>query len=86
MFKDTLLIHIYAHAGAENRHDREAFFTNEIKYLLPANSTETLIAGDINCVVSPNNRTGKPNLSNALLCLIKRMALYSVDVKLEHKV
>ena len=78
MFKDTLLINIYAHSGAENSHDGEAFFTNESTYLLPSNSTKTLLAVGFNCVVSPNDCTGKPNLSKALLPLIKDMALHDV--------
>jgi hypothetical protein len=54
MFKDTWLINIYALSGAKSD-EREAFFTNDITHLLPANSTEMLLAGDSNCVVSPKD-------------------------------
>jgi len=78
MFKDTWLINIYAPPGAENRHEREAFFTNDITYLLPANPTEMLLTGDFNSVVSPKDCTGKANLSKVLLSLIKGMALHDI--------
>ena len=57
MFKDTWLINTFAPSGAENRHEREAYFNNEITYLLPVNSTEMLLAGDFSCVVSPKDST-----------------------------
>jgi len=78
MFKDIWLKHIYAPSGAENRHEREAFFTNDITYLLPANTTEMLLAGDFNCVVSPKDCTAKPNFSKASLSPIKGMALHDI--------
>jgi len=37
-----------------------------------------LLTRDCKCVVSPNNCTGKPNLSKTLLSLIKGMALHVI--------
>jgi len=74
----TDLVNIYAPSGAENRHELEVFFNNVITYLLPTNPTEMLLAGDFNFVAFPNDYTGKPNLSKALLSLITGMVLYDI--------
>ena len=75
LFEDTWLINVYAPSGAEKRHERENFFTNELAYLLPTCPTEILLAGDFNCLISPADCTGSPNLSKALASTIAVLAL-----------
>ena len=66
LFEDTWLINVYTPSVAEKRHEWENFFTTELAYLLPTGPTEILLAGDFNCVLSPADCTGAPNLSKAL--------------------
>ena len=47
-FKDTWLINIYAPSGAENRKEREKFFTHDLAYLLPSGQKDIVLAGDFN--------------------------------------
>jgi len=78
LFKDTWLMNIYDPSGAEKRHERENFFTHDLAYLLPANSRDILIRGDFNCVTSPSDCTGTPNLSKDLASTIAGLALHDV--------
>lgn len=84
MFKDTWIINIYAPSGVQKRQEGETFFIHDIAYLLHINSTEIQLAGDFNCVISPTDCTGKPNLRKALSSLIKVMA-YMIYGKHTHK-
>jgi hypothetical protein len=69
----------------EQRREREAFFTNEIPYLLPSGSHNLLLAGDFNCVTTPSDCTGSPNISKALYSLITGLALNDVyDARCQH--
>jgi len=78
LFKDTWIMNIYAQSGAEKRQERETFFTHDLAYLLPTSSRDILIAGDFNCVTSPSDCTGTPNLSKALSSTIAGLALHDV--------
>jgi exonuclease III len=78
LFKDTWIMNIYAPSGAEKRQEREAFFTHDLAHLLPASSSDLLLAGDFNCVTSPSDCTGTPNLSKALSSIITGLALHDV--------
>jgi len=62
---------------SRKRQERETF-THDLAYLLPANSRGILIAGDFNCVTSPSDCTGTPNLSKALSSTIAGLALHDV--------
>jgi len=75
-FKDTWLNNIYAPSGAENKKEREKFFTHDLAYLLPPVQKDIVLAGDFNCVFSPSDCTGSPNISNALSATIKELALH----------
>jgi len=63
LFKDTWIMNIYAASGAEKRQERDAFFTHDLAHLFPASSSDLLLAADLNCVTSPSDCTGTPNLS-----------------------
>ena len=76
LFEDTCLINVYVPSGAEKRHEHENFFTNELAYLLPTGPREILVAGDFNCVISPADCTGSPNLSKALSATLAGLALH----------
>jgi len=57
---------------------RGHFFSTDVTFLLPTDSTEVLIAGDFNCVTSQADCTGKPNMNRALTTLIRGMGLCDV--------
>ena len=76
LFKDTWIMNIYAPPGAEKRQERETIFTHDLAF--PASSRDILLAGDFNCVTSPSNCIGTPNLSKALSSTIAGFALYGV--------
>jgi exonuclease III len=69
------IINLYAHSGAEKRQDRERFFNQDILHLFPTNSNQIIMAGDFNCVLTPNDCTGTPNMSKSLKTLITGMGL-----------
>jgi len=76
LFEGTWLINVYAPSGAEKRHERENFFTNELAYLLPTGPKEILLAGDFKCVITPADCTGSPNLSKALSATLAGLPLH----------
>ena len=73
MFHGIWIINIYTPSGVEKRVEREYFFNTDVTFLLPTDSTEVLIAGDFNCVISQADCTGKPNMSRALKTFIRGM-------------
>jgi exonuclease III len=75
MFMGIWIINIYAPSGAEKRSERESFYNTDVTNLLPKASTEMIIAGDFNSVLSPADYTGKPPMSRALATLVKGMGL-----------
>ena len=74
-FNDTWLINIYAPSGAENKRDRESFFTNDLAQLLPTDNTKIILAGDFNCVITADDCTGTKNASKALEYTVKELNL-----------
>ena len=78
LFKDTWIMDIYVPSGAEKIQERQTFFTHDLAYLLPASSRDMLIAGGFNCVTSPSDCTGTPNLSKTLSSTIAGLALHDV--------
>ena len=58
--------------------ETEYLFNTDVTFLLPTDSTEVLIAGDFNRVISQADCTGKPNTSRALATLIRVMGLCDV--------
>ena len=77
-FKDTWIMNIYAPSGAGKRQERDVFFTHDLAHLFPASFSDVLLAGDFNCVTSPSDCTGMPNLSKALSSIITGLALHDV--------
>lgn len=60
------LVNIYAPSGTQAKHDREHFFGEAIvPYLM--GSTNTLLVGDFNCVLSQKDQTGT-TLNTSFTC------------------
>lgn len=72
------VINIYAPSGAEKRHDRENFFNVELAYLLSNSHTHLILGGDFNCVLAPEDCTGRYNYSRTLDRLIQGLRLKDV--------
>jgi exonuclease III len=73
------VINIYAPSGAEKKQDREAFYNNDVQYLLPGHNTDTILAGDLNCVLSSDDATGQRNYSHALDKLVSGLKVHDID-------
>ena len=78
------IINVYAPSGAEKRQEREHFFNVELAYLLRELKTPMLIGGDFNCVLAPDDCTGRHNFSRALDNLIKGLGLKDVWQRRQH--
>ena len=78
LFKDTWIVIIYAPSGAEKRQERDAFFTHDLAHLLPTSTSDLLMAGDFNCVTSPSDCTGTPNVCKALTSIITGLGLQDI--------
>ena len=85
LFNDTCLVNIYAPSGAGNRQERENFFYHDLAYLLATCQKDILLAGDFNCVLSPSDCTGAPNISRALSSVINGLALHDAWESQEHR-
>jgi hypothetical protein len=72
------VINIYAPSGAEKKQDREAFYNNDVPYLLLGHNTDTILAGDFNCVLSSDDATGQRNYSRALDKLVSGFKLQDI--------
>jgi exonuclease III len=72
MIMGTWVINIYTPSGAEKRSERErqSLYDTDAPFLLPTANTEMIFAGDFNCVLSPDDCTGKPATSRALATLV----------------
>ena len=69
------IINLYAPSGTAKRMERERFYNSELPVLLNVQSTQTLISGDFNCILSPSDSTGNFSHSNALANLIRGFSL-----------
>jgi len=68
----TLLnINIYAPSGTAKRQEREAFFNNDLPYILGTASDDILLGGDFNCVLGANDSTGHGTFSRSLATLVQ---------------
>jgi exonuclease III len=86
LIKGTHVVNIYAPSGAEHRQEREAFFTNELPWLLPTTECDLILAGDFNCIIERDDATGQGNHSRALDQLIRGFHLTDAwDHKAENK-
>jgi exonuclease III len=72
------VINIYAPSGADKKQDRQAFYNNDVTYLLPGHNTDTILAGDFNCVLSSHDATGQRNYSRALDKLVSGLKLHDI--------
>ena len=77
-FDNTSLINFYAPSGAAHRAEREAFFNTEILDMIPHTPTDTILAGDFNCVIPSVDCTGHCNRSRALERLIQGLGLVDI--------
>jgi exonuclease III len=69
------LVRICAPSGSEKKREREAFYNGDVTSLIPPSSTEIILAGDFNCLLSTTDSTGLRNYSKALARLVKRLDL-----------
>jgi exonuclease III len=65
------MVNIYAPSGAENKRDRETFYTSEVPWLLPMMKSALIVAGDFNCVLEKADSTRQGNWSRALEQLVR---------------
>jgi endonuclease/exonuclease/phosphatase family metal-dependent hydrolase len=70
MIHGTYIVNIYAPSGAENKRDRETFYTSEVPWLLPTMESALIVVGDFNCVLEKADSTGQGNWSRALEQLV----------------
>jgi len=74
-FGDLTIINIYAPSGALKRCEREAFFNNELAYLLQNVSDNFLMGGDFNSILGKSDSTGHYNFSRSLAALTQGYAV-----------
>jgi exonuclease III len=65
-FNGVWIINVYAPSGAERKTEREAFFNQDLPLLLPPVPTDTMLAGDFNCILNADDSTGSVPFSKAL--------------------
>jgi len=70
-FRGILSVNIYAPSGAEKGLEREAFYNTEVVHVIISSSTAMILAGDFNCVITNNDRTGEQNYRRALARFIQ---------------
>ena len=70
-FRGILSVIIYAPSGAAKGLEREVFYNTEVVHLITSSSTAMIIAGDFNCVITNNDRTGQKNYRRALARFIQ---------------
>jgi len=83
-YKNICLINIYAPSGTNNRTERETFFNKDVIELLPRNPTETIMAGDFNCVQTDDDCIGHryksskhlPSLGEEMLPCCKKTSVH----------
>jgi len=57
-YQGTWLVNVYAPSGTAIRQEREDFYNIELAYLLRTLSTNMIVGGDFNCVLSQTDCTG----------------------------
>jgi len=72
------LINIYAPSGTARRSEKENFFKSDLTYLLPADLSDIILAGDFNCLISNTGCTGQKNYSRALASVVRGFNLTGV--------
>jgi exonuclease III len=75
-FGTLFIINVYAPSGTSKRLEREAFFKNEIPFLLGTASDDILLGGDFNCVLKATDSTGHGSFSRSLATLVQGYALH----------
>jgi exonuclease III len=65
-FNRVWIINVYVPSGAERKTEREAFFNKDLPLLLPPVPTDTMLAGDFNCILNADESTGCVPFSKAL--------------------
>jgi exonuclease III len=80
-YKGISVINIYAPSGAEKKQNRDVFYNNDVPYLLPGHNTDTILAGDFNCVLSSDDATEQRNYSCALEKLVSGLKLHDIGTQ-----
>jgi exonuclease III len=75
MYRDTLIVNVYAPSGTSQHAAREAFYNLELPPLLRPEAQHIVIGGDFNCVLQPGDVTGHYRPSRALRELIEGLHL-----------
>jgi endonuclease/exonuclease/phosphatase family metal-dependent hydrolase len=75
-FNRMWIINVYATSGAERKTEREAFFNKDLPLLLPPVPTDTMLAGDFNCIFNADDSTGRVPFSKALQKTVAGLGLY----------
>ena len=74
-FNGVWMMNVCAPSEAEKKSEREGFYTHALPHLLPSTRSEMLLAGDFNCVLGTNDRTGHNNYSRALASIVHALVL-----------
>jgi hypothetical protein len=70
-----LIIDVYAPSDTAKRSEREAFFNNDIPFLLGSATDDKLMGGDFNCVPKAADSNEHGSFSRALATLVQGYAL-----------
>jgi endonuclease/exonuclease/phosphatase family metal-dependent hydrolase len=70
-----LIINVYAPSGTTKRSEREAFFNNDLPFLLGSASDDILMGGDFNCVLKAADSNEHGSFNRALATLLQGYAL-----------
>jgi len=73
-----LIINVYAPSGTTKHSEREAFFNNDLPFLLGSASEDLLMGGDFNCVLKAADSNEHGPFSRALATLAQGYALSDV--------
>ncbi|XP_055623260.1 uncharacterized protein LOC129766695 [Toxorhynchites rutilus septentrionalis] len=79
--QDTTICNVYAPSGFSQRAVRENFFHETLPYYLRHNTTNTILAGDFNCVLRTCD-SSSPNVSPALKAVVQQLQLHDIWEKL----
>jgi exonuclease III len=70
-----LIVNLYAHSGTSKRSEREAFFNNDLPFLLGYASDDILLGGDFSCLLEAADSTGLGSYSRSLATLVQGYSL-----------
>jgi exonuclease III len=70
-----LIVNAYAPSGTSKRSERDAFFNNDLPFLLRSVSNDILLGGDFNCVLEAADSTGHGSYSRFIATLVQGYSL-----------